>query len=618
MHGMPVVTTLLAWIVPAAAALLALHQAAMAVEPPITHGPILGRLAAHEVGVWIRTARAGRFEVRYSRRGQQGSAVVEGTTRLDADNTGWVLLDGLESDTRYDYWVYPAGAAAPAEASGTFRTLPDAEQVRDAERNPRGLFNFSFEFGCGNFQGRSGRQGRQPVPVFATILREHGGQLNFAIQNGDWTYEAFRDYSPDEWRRQVGIAPEQTPRVVRVMPPLAGAWENIKAYLDRSRELAAWHANMPVFFTFDDHEIVDDAAGAGTIGARPRRALFRDIGLRAWYDYAGWANPLPFSQDIQFGRARFEAGSNVLTDAEADFTRLDLDQAAELHVHWGGLDSGERDKALDTVGGDPNAGVYRVGRVLDRHRLEIDPAARADGTAGYSIGRLSYFSRRVANCELLFLDTRSHRDLPDNDNPKKPGVSLLGRRQKQWLEETLAGSDADCFFLVSSVNFMVPHHVDVGQPEYVGYDDSWTSFWLEREELIGLFERLDKPVFLLTGDLHNSFVVKVTDKVWEFASAPHNSSNATMFSEGRRPPNGWFDSHGRKCFIRWSTWFDNSYTRRAHPQKVYCVVSVNNVFWNPLDRDHPRWQAYPHPQVVFQYYDGLSGKLLYAESVVID
>jgi alkaline phosphatase D len=194
----------------------------------------------------------------------------------------------------------------------------------------------------------------------------------------------------------------------------------------------------------------------------------------------------------------------------------------------------------------------------------------------------------------------------------------LAMRQKEWLKRALAASDAVCVFIVSSVNFMIPHVVDVGERGFTGYIDSWPAFWSEREELIGLFDALGKPVFILTGDLHNSFVIKVTDRVWEFASAPHSSGNADMMSEGRRPPNGEFDSNGRKCSIRWSTWFDNPFARRARPAKVYCVARVNNVFPNPSETKPDRWQAYPHPQVTFQYFDGLSGRLLYAESVVPD
>ena len=46
------------------------------------------------------------------------------------------------------------------------------------------------------------------------------------------------------------------------------------------------------------------------------------------------------------------------------------------------------------------------------------------------------------------------------------------------------------------------------------------------------------------------------------------------------------------------------------------VVQLNNVFNNPLRRGERRWVAYPRPQVIFQYYDGLTGQLRYAESVL--
>ena len=49
---------------------------------------------------------------------------------------------------------------------------------------------------------------------------------------------------------------------------------------------------------------------------------------------------------------------------------------------------------------------------------------------------------------------------------------------------------------------------------------------------------------------------------------------------------------------------------------VYCVVQVNNAFRNPTETGGSRWVAYPRPQVVFQWHSGLTGELLYAESVV--
>ena len=65
----------------------------------------------------------------------------------------------------------------------------------------------------------------------------------------------------------------------------------------------------------------------------------------------------------------------------------------------------------------------------------------------------------------------------------------------------------------------------------------------EREELIEFWDGLDKAVFVLTGDLHNSFAIKITDNVYEFASGPHNSINhSPMKDEGGRPSNGKFNT----------------------------------------------------------------------------
>jgi len=44
-------------------------------------------------------------------------------------------------------------------------------------------------------------------------------------------------------------------------------------------------------------------------------------------------------------------------------------------------------------------------------------------------------------------------------------------------------------------------------------------------------------------------------------------------------------------------------------------VQVNNVFNNPLKLGEDRWVAFPQPQVIFKYYDGLTGELLYAEAI---
>ena len=257
--------------------------------------------------------------------------------------------------------------------------------------------------------------------------------------------------------------------------------------------------------------------------------------------------------------------------------------------------------------------------VLGDDRLRIRPPARADGESIYSIGRRCYGSFRVSNCEFFLLDTRSHRDLHDVATPAKPGRSMIGRRQREWLIKSMSASDADFFFVVSSVNFMVPHVGSGGGSdinEVVKKDDAWTVFLDEREKLIAFWDKLGKPVFVLTGDLHNSFAIKITDTVWEFASGPHNSVNhRPKEDEGDRPANGRFQYGPRPCEIRWSSYVLSDIPREHRIFPHYCVVQVNNVFNNPVERDGERWVAFPKPHVMFRFYDGLTGAFRYAETI---
>jgi phosphodiesterase/alkaline phosphatase D-like protein len=579
----------------------------------ITHGPILGRLTANSVDVWARTDRPGTFGVRYGTQpGKLDQRSGPVATHLDRDNTGSGTLKGLKPNTRYHYDLLIG--EKPTGVGGSFRTLPDPAAYRHPKVNPKGLFNFRFEFACGNSQGKHSRG--PALPAFKTMLDRLHDKINFAILNGDWLYEDHRDHTVDAWRKQVGLGGGKLPHLVAVAPTVVGVWENYKVYLERGKNLAAWHRNMPSFFTFDDHEILNDVWGAGEAGVRERRAVFRDIGVQAWYDYLGWSNPTSFTQGIHFGRTKLTKGSDVLTDPAADFGKLDLKQAGTLHVHWGKPTAGVDDNKLDDEPpGDPNAGVYEVVKVLDRNRLKVRPALQADSTSSYSIGRRSYYKLRIANCDFFLLDTRGHRDMHDLDRPDKPGISMLGKEQKAWLKEGMKASDADFFFVVSSVNLMVPH-VGGGAVRAKNKDDAWTVFLEEREELIRFWDGLGKPVFVLTGDLHNSFAIKVTERVWEFASGPHNSANHRVADEGGRPANGPFDSRGRKCDIRWSSYFLDDIPRDQLRHPLYCVVQVNNVFNNPLQLGQERWVAFPRPQVVVQYYDGLTGELRYAESVL--
>src|SRR5690606_30222606 len=116
-----------------------------------------GNVTARSVRVWARTERPGTVRVRLSEREDLSmaspSAIIH--TALDRDNTGWVDLEGLTPDRKYFYALEVDGQLVDSRIGGrfnSFRTLPDADSVRHAELNPRGLFNFSFEVGSCNWQ----------------------------------------------------------------------------------------------------------------------------------------------------------------------------------------------------------------------------------------------------------------------------------------------------------------------------------------------------------------------------------------------------------------------------------------------------------------------------------
>lgn len=380
-----------------------------------------------------------------------------------------------------------------------------------------------------------------------------------------------------------------------------------------------WHRRVPNYFTFDDHELVNDIRGCATVGFRERRTVFRDIGIQAWHDYLGWANPVPPTEPIHFGQASLKKGSDVLTDTLSDFTALHVEKLPTLHVHWGTTTAGENDMKFDDDRlGDPNSRVYEVVERLDKHRLRINPPAVADGAATYSIGRRNYSSFRVANCEYYLLDLKTYRQMHDPKHPDKAGLTMLGKHQKEWLLDSMARSDADFFFIVSSNNFMIPHDGAGGFEFAEGKDDAWTALLDEREQMIRAWDALKKPVFILTADLHNSFAIKITDHIWEFASGPHNSVNhVPAFDEGGRPATGLYKSGPRVCDIRWSTYIHPDLERLQRLYPMYCVAQINNVYNLPQQLGGTRWVAYPHPQIVFQYFDGRTGELKYAEAVSV-
>ena len=583
----------------------------------LTHGPMLGNPTSTTMRVWGRTSDPGTFVVRFGTTAESLNQESEpATTTIEHDNTGTATLVGLKPDTRYHYQIFVNDR--PHGLSGTFRTLPSTEQSRNDEHNPEGLFNFRFQIGsCANQNPLHGIGHREPT--YENLNRDWADKVHFHIMNGDWLYEELREYPPEAWRLVQGL--ETLPMPVMTMPTVVGVWENYKLYLSRGIDLAQWHRNVPSYFTFDDHELVNDIWGSSEKGKRHRRTVFRDIGTYAWMDYLGWANPSAFEHPIHFGHGSMKAGSDLLVDPQTDFTSLPLEEMLNLHVHWGTPQAGTNDMRYDNDEGNKNSYVYDIEEVVDAHTLRLHmPAKVDDNQLSYSIGRRSFGKFRVANCEFFLIDTRGDRDMHDVSQRDKPGVSMLGKPQRDWLLKSMKESDADFFFVISTVPFMIPHSGAGGfEADAANKEEAWTGFFDEREMLIQEWEKLDKKVFVMTGDLHNSFAIRVTDNVWEFCCGPHNSVNhVPELDESDRPATGKFRFGPRECDIRWSSYILPDLPRLERLYPHFCVVQVNNVFNMPKKLGGKRLVAYPHPQVVFQYYDGRTGELAYAESVSLD
>ena len=566
----------------------------------LAHGPCLGTPSSTGLRLWLRTSEPRDFEVVYSTRLplSEASSTVSGKTDPARDNTGVVKIDKLQPGTRYYYGVRIDGEMAdlrldPSDPWPSFRTLPDSSACLDLVNNPDGLFNFAFSIGCCASQDPINSGGHFPSPpAFDTLLRHYGDEIAFHIMNGDTIYEELRDGTQD------------------------GIRANYRLYWERGRSWAKLIRNVPMLFTYDDHEIGWDIHGCGEVGLGNGKWLIRDPGVSVWNEYCGWASyPEKHHGTVRFGKAAATAGSPLLSDKNADFVGLDLKTVSTLHIAPYTINAKTKNRP-----GVPNAGVYRIIRIVDEHTLELERPLAKTAEVSYSIGTHHYYDWKVANCHFFALDTRGERTRPNFDDYRDSTRSILGPDQKRWLMEGIKNTDAQFVFVISPDPFVIYHtayHVDAergGVPK----GDGFASFVHEREELIELFDHVDKPVLVLTGDVHSSAAVQITDNVWEFLCGPMNSTNHPIGTcgGGTMPFAGPWQSQGRPVHVRWIGSFpDNVHYSRLR-QPYYAVIQINNVSRSPKPEGVGlQWIAFDAPQAVVRFHDGYTGRLVYAEGI---
>lgn len=567
----------------------------------LTHGPMLGQPTANSMRVWVRTAKPMKFKVVYDTQLPLTlkSTSVTGTTTKETDNTGYVTLQKLKPATRYYYGIITDTGMIDTRMEfdrpwPCFRTLPNQTTFADALNNKEGLFNFSFSIGCCMRQKAQKDAEKFGIyanpPSFLNLFKQHRDDIAFHIVNGDFTYEETLDGTR------------------------AGYASNYKLYLRRGRNLANLFRYVPFMTMYDDHEVNSNLDGSGEVGLGDGNYLKRDDALSVWKHYAGWAN----DDASQKGNIRFgigDAQKDILFDANADFSTLKKEQVSTIHVgHYMQGDGRTRKQR-----GGANIGVYGLVKIIDKHRLQVTPAFNAKGSLPYSIGTHHYFDRRVGNCHFFFLDTRGERSkfLGEKKAHQKDRF-ILGETQRKWFLEKITKSDADFLFVISPDPWVIYHSAYHVRPELGtgSKGDGFCGYVHEREILLEALDKIEKPVLIFTGDVHNSFAMQITNNVWEFMCGPMNSAGHPIGTAGLPPFGGWFDSEGRIVKVKWVAGFpDNVHYSRIR-NTFYAVVKVNNIMKAAKPKGVGyQFVSYDEPQVVVQFYDGYTGKLMYAEGI---
>jgi alkaline phosphatase D len=211
-------------------------------------------------------------------------------------------------------------------------------------------------------------------------------------------------------------------------------------------------------------------------------------------------------------------------------------QAAHAHCPWmvtwddHEVDNNYAGSVSEESGVDPADLLARRANAYQAY-YEMMPLRRAQLPLGphLRLYRKASFGRLA---ELLVLDTRQYRtDQPNNDGNRELNEAaldrsntLLGARQRDWLESALIASPANWNVLAQQVMMGM---VDVAPGEPKRYSmDQWPGCAYERMRLVEFLadRRVPNPV-VLTGDIHSNWVneLRVDDR------KPETSVVATEF-----------------------------------------------------------------------------------------
>lgn len=183
-----------------------------------------------------------------------------------------------------------------------------------------------------------------------------------------------------------------------------------------------------------------------------------------------------------------------------------------VYQHLGNLSPAER--AADELFGKLRAAEGDGGEMLDafaEHAYEVPVDSRWS------------YSRDLGDTRLIMLDSRCARQLTPGDR------RMIDPVEWEWLVEQLDREGAERFVIGTSVPFLLPagiHHIQNWNEELAqgawgrrvarwsealrqAVDlEHWAAFRRSFEDLSTLLAKVGKPVVLLSGDVHYSYVAK--------------------------------------------------------------------------------------------------------------
>jgi alkaline phosphatase D len=416
-----------------------------------------------------------------------------------SDFTARVLVHHLKPDTVY-FYRFRAGRGV-ASMIGRTRTAP----LPGSERPVRFAFISCNHWETGNFG------------VFRRMIHDDGAkapesQIDAVLHLGDFIYEETH--------------PRAAGRLFRVIPSLPSGGRTLKdgsvvavtledyRYLYRlylsDPDLQAARAQWPFIHTWDDHEFSNDCWQSRSTYTEPdapdqERRL---AATQAWFEY------IPSFLSSVPGK-----------DQEArDFKPANVKTAA-----FGDVDGENRVIEKNNRAAIESLALYRSFRWGRNAELLVTDlrSYRSDHAIPEEIGlKLCFSPRALLPVDVIrvfdagrTLDGGHPPDYVDaggvrleNARKKSPPGTMLGARQKRWLEHALKGSDAKWRVWINSVPLMPLRfdsnvvNGDTKEGHYTLAADAWDGYPAERRELAGFIRSQGiTNLISLAGDHHCNF-----------------------------------------------------------------------------------------------------------------